>query len=233
MQTWNVTLHGTVTRDIRRFEVDAETEDDARAICAAERPTYRVHEIAAQASRDRGEPAPQRSGPPTSPRFHAPRFTAADADRAHDDWGCNCGPSALAAICGLTLDAARPLMGDFEAKHYTNPTLMMASLDRVPGITWRRVKDLPDWGLVRVQWEGPWTQPGVPMRARYRHTHWIGTCASARGRGAFDVNAMSNGSGWCSWEHWQQILAPLIIRECVPRASGAWHFTHHIEVTVQ
>jgi hypothetical protein len=31
------------------------------------------------------------------------RFTAVDAERASDEWGCNCGPSALAAITGRSL----------------------------------------------------------------------------------------------------------------------------------
>lgn len=34
------------------------------------------------------------------------RFTAADLERAHAEWSCSCGPAALAAICGLTLDDA-------------------------------------------------------------------------------------------------------------------------------
>jgi hypothetical protein len=51
-------------------------------------------------------------------------FTEADAHRAYDEWGANCGPGALAAIAGLTLDKVRALMGDFETKGYTNPTLM-------------------------------------------------------------------------------------------------------------
>ena len=33
-----------------------------------------------------------------------PRFTLDDAERAWRDWGCNCGPGALAATMGMTLD---------------------------------------------------------------------------------------------------------------------------------
>jgi len=61
----------------------------------------------------------------------AVRFTLADADRAADLWGMNCGPGALAAVCGLTLDEVRPHMGDFESKGYTNPTLMFAALKSI------------------------------------------------------------------------------------------------------
>lgn len=48
MRTYVVVLHGTNTRDVRRFEVDAENEDEVRRICADERPFYRVQSIAVQ-----------------------------------------------------------------------------------------------------------------------------------------------------------------------------------------
>lgn len=167
-------------------------------------------------------------------------FTQADADRAHDEWGCNCGPSALACIMGMTLDQIRPHMQDFERKRYTNPTTMFAALqsaggryrsckmgysdDEVP-LTWPA-----EWGLARIQWEGPWCAKGVPIAARYRKTHWVGVCAKGSKVGIFDVNALNNGSGWVSAYDWAELLVPRIIAECVPRASGGWHITHAIEV---
>src|SRR3546814_15629111 len=59
------------------------------------------------------------------------RFTAVEAAAAYDAWGCNCGPAAIAAVIGLTLDELRPELGDFEVKRYTNPTLMWEVLDRL------------------------------------------------------------------------------------------------------
>lgn len=169
-----------------------------------------------------------------------PRFTPEDADRAHDEWGANCGPGAIAAICGMTLDELRPHMGDFEGKRYTNPTLMWQVLRSVGARFTVRAghfgaADLPRYGLARVQWEGPWTEPGVPMRARYRHTHWIGSarrpaCGGGTLTGIFDINAIGNGSGWCALQDWEGTLVPWILEECVPRASGRWHFTHVVEV---
>lgn len=159
------------------------------------------------------------------------RFTAQDAQRAFEEWGCNCGPTALAAVCGLSLEEVRPLMGDFEAKRYTNPTLMFSSLARTGCPWWKRPPTVfPKLGLLRIQWEGPWTAPGVPMAARYRYTHWIGFAKGAHADGAFDCNAMANGSGWCSWTAWQNVIAPWIIQEAVPRGNGRWHVTHSIEV---
>jgi hypothetical protein len=165
------------------------------------------------------------------------RFTLEDANRAYDEWGCNCGPSAVAAIMGMSLDDVRPHMGDFEQKHYTNPTLMWEVLRSI-GRRWRidharRIpeKVWPKHGLARVQWEGPWTAPGVPMRARYRHTHWV---AAQMGKapddwGVFDINAMNSG-GWVSLADWTRVIAPWIIRELVPRGSGGWHLTHVVEI---
>jgi hypothetical protein len=167
------------------------------------------------------------------------RFTIADAERANDEWGCNCGPAALAAITDYTLDEIRPLMGDFERKHYTNPTLMFESLKRT-GANWWKIDGVPTYGLLRVQWEGPWTEPGVPIRVRYRHTHWIAIQQHERmgiqypgkispGAGIFDINAMNSG-GWIAFRDWSATLVPWIIKECVPRGNGKWHITHRIQV---
>ena len=171
------------------------------------------------------------------------RFTIDDAQRAHDEWGCNCGPAALAAMCDLTLDEVRRHMGDFEQKHYTNPTLMFRALDSL-GARYTRaylgekragasltVRGWPSRGLARIQWEGPWTRPGVPMAARYRQTHWVGALTTPSGNvGVWDVNCMKNGSGWVSVEKWNEILVPWLLAECHPKADGKWHITHAIEL---
>lgn len=165
--------------------------------------------------------------------IRAPLFTADDAQRAFDEWGANCGPGAIAAICGLTLDELRPLLGDFEQKRYTNPTLMWAILDRL-GVGWRKIMRptaFPFYGLARVQWHGPWTAPDVPARAAYRHSHWIGCARRANGDiGIFDINAIGNGSGWCSLTDWREILVPWLLKECEPQADGNWSLTHGVEI---
>ena len=164
------------------------------------------------------------------------RFTAADAERANAAWGCNCGPAALAAILRLTLDEVRPLMGDFERKGYTNPTLMFESLGRAGqdrGVSWFRRRDVewPAYGLARIQWTGPWTKLGVPARAAYRHTHWVGAMRGPNGgTGIFDVNMLGNGTGWASVDDWRTILVPWLLKEAVPRADGGWFVTHSVEV---
>lgn len=164
-------------------------------------------------------------------------FTGEAFALAEEEWGANCGPGALAAIMGLTLDEVRPHMGDFEEKRYTNPTMMFAALKSAgaryhcafgvspdAGALW------PSRGLARIQWHGPWMAPEVSPRWRYRHTHWVAAEQDASGRlEIFDINCLTNGSGWVDVVDWTQIWVPWLLRH-VERASGRWHITHAIEV---
>lgn len=168
-------------------------------------------------------------------------FTLAQAEVAAATWGFNCGPGALCAILGMTPDELRPHLGDFEKKRYTNPTLM-ASILRGLGVRFRRRFEAagrpcmgsvqwPEFGLVRIQWGGPWTLPGVPMRARYRHTHWIGYKS---GPGVnhdlvFELNAICVG-GWIPFSEWSNELVPWLLKAAVPRANGEWWPTHCWEI---
>ena len=45
MPRYSIELSGTITRDIIWREVDADDEDEVRAICAEEMPTYRVRSV--------------------------------------------------------------------------------------------------------------------------------------------------------------------------------------------
>lgn len=174
----------------------------------------------------------------------APRFTLADLDAASAIWGANCGPGALAAICGLTLDEVRPHMGA-TWPGYTNPTCMFTALRSI-GVRWtwssimvaEQPPTWPRWGLVRIQWDGPWTQPGVPMRARYRHTHWVGAGPLYDQDGAaiagevcvWDVNQLVGScDGWSPLAWWTARTVPHLTAD-IPRATGRWHITHAIEV---
>lgn len=171
-----------------------------------------------------------------------PRFTLEDAQRAHDAWRFNCGPFALAIMLGLTPDELRPHLGDFEAKGYTNPKLMyqvlydllgVVSPDRMKGFNQPCQADgevmFADYGLSRVQWHGPWMKPGVPIAARYRKTHWVGSMIVDGQTWIADVNAMCVG-GWVPLATWRDQLVPWLLQQCVPGADGAWSLTHRIEL---
>lgn len=172
------------------------------------------------------------------------RFTVEQAQAAAEAWGFNCGPGALCAITGMTPAEIRPHMGDFEAKRYTNPTLMASILkglaipvarvheakgENARDVPWMAA-NLPLFGLMRVQWEGPWTAPGVPMAARYRYTHWVAIDRVQRNdplfmADVFDVNAACVG-GWIPWKEWDTQLVPWLLKECHPKATGGWWPTH-------
>lgn len=176
------------------------------------------------------------------------QFTIDDAQRASEEWGLNCGPGAIAAVLGMTLEELRPHLGDFERKGYTNPTLMWTVLRNL-GVKYRcginqhssenqGMLAWPQFGLARIQWEGPWTAPGVPIRVRYRHTHWVG-CASDPGWATgepgssepmiFDINAICV-VGWIPLSEWAASLVPWLLEQCEPKADGRWHITHSVEI---
>ena len=178
-------------------------------------------------------------------------FTEEEARRASDEWGFNCGPAALAAMLDLKPDDVRSAIPDFDAKRYTNPTMMAAALrslgvshhDCASTETWAIAGQLigrslrpgtesfPQYGLARIQWEGRWTEPGVPIVARYRKTHWIGTMVVWRGKDRFlrlfDVNG-----GWMSFEKWEDEIVPALTA-LYKGASGKWHVTHRWQLIFQ
>ena len=164
------------------------------------------------------------------------RFTVDDAQAAADAWRFNCGPGALCALLDMTPTEIRPHLRDFERKGYVNPTLMRQILDDLRvSYRWEVVPtQYPpinlwlDNSLIRVQWAGPWTDPTVPMVARYRHTDWI-ACRHNRTvePEVFDINATCIG-GWMFVNEWVNQLVPWLLQECEPKADGRWWQTHRV-----
>lgn len=174
-----------------------------------------------------------------------PVFGVAEAEAAREAWGANCGPGALAAVLGLSLDVVRPALEKFDEKHYTNPAMMRGALRRLSvNHTWRVLDggpwNYPMFGLARVQWEGPWTKPGVPMKARYRHTHWIGARNLSGIRPGvqgfqdsyeiFDINCICVG-GWVSVREWETQVVPWLLKQVESKADGGFHLTHTVEIS--
>jgi hypothetical protein len=161
-------------------------------------------------------------------------FTESDAIAAYEEWGANCGPNALAFALQVPLASVRHAIPDFESKRYTSPTMMAAALRNLgrefkpyafPGFMAAAfIEDMPS--LVRVQWTGPWTEPGANPKWAYRATHWIATW-KADERLVFDVNG-----GITTFEVWQKVIVPLLTG-AIKRADGGWHPTHVWRVPVQ
>lgn len=159
------------------------------------------------------------------------KFTLEDAQAASDAWGFNCGPAAIAAIVGMTPAELRPRLFDFEKKHYTNPKLMYKILNGLC-VEYRTISNLwPAWGLVRVQWMGPWTEADRPAEERSRHSHWIGSYIDAMDNVlVFDVNCLCVG-GWVVLPEWRDQVVPWLLKQVEPTAYGTWYPTHIFEIT--
>lgn len=130
---------------------------------------------------------------------------------ARNEWGCNCGPAALAFAAQRSLDDVRGKIPGFETKGFTTPTMMRAGLaalgvaaDEVPARREEMFADQP--ALVFIQFTGPWTEPGANPRWAYTHTHWIGTLGPAAASWTFDVNC-----GVTSFGRWERELLPMLL----------------------
>lgn len=176
----------------------------------------------------------------THPSQLPKQFDQAEFSLASAEWGFNCGPGALCGITGLSPAEIRPHLLDFEQKGYTNPTLMYAAIKQLGYQSTNRFRNdeanvlktplWPKFGVVRIQWGGPWTNPGVPMAARYRKTHWIAARRREHALEVFDVNALLGGREWLTFEEWRDHLVPWLIKAVVEKGDGKWWPTHSIEM---
>lgn len=161
-------------------------------------------------------------------------FTEEQALKANEEWGCNCGPTALAFALQCSLEKARYLLPGFDQKRYTNPSMMRNAVqeaglkisnvtpprfDHKKTLSYDRVFS-STMALVRVQWSGPWTEPGVNPKWCYRFTHWIATWQERGVDLIFDCNGGIRGP-----ESWETEIAPAIART-IPEADGHWYWTH-------
>jgi hypothetical protein len=157
------------------------------------------------------------------------RFSRDEAQAAAEAWGANCGPGALAAVLDKTLNDVRPFLGEFEKKGYMSPTMMYMAL-RALNILWLKgFESEPRNALWRVQWGGPWMNPGVPIKARYWHTHWIAARMIAGEIYIFDINAICAG-GWITQKEWSLQLVPWMMSQDKSKWDGTLSFTHFLEV---
>jgi hypothetical protein len=191
--------------------------------------------------------------------FPAPALSglAGVFNRAADDWGLNCGPGAICGALALLPDAVRPHLGKFEGRGFMAPGHMWAALRRL-GVEYTLVRPASScrpWprnnGICRVQWSGPWCDPGRPAVAAYRHTHWVAARRSSYAGGddwapagtgpvsIFDVNniigpgaELSLGSpdcpdGWLPLRWWADVVVPELLPS---KGDGSWWVTHTAEV---
>lgn len=149
-------------------------------------------------------------------------FTEKQAEDAFNEWGCNCGPTALAFALQIGLDEVRHAIPEFDEKRYTSPTMMKAALANL-GKTFRQgAKTIngmfaTDIAIVRIQWTGPWTAPGANPKWAYHQTHWIAAWETDL---VFDCNG-----GIRRLPSWEKEVVPALLAQN-KRADGGWLPTH-------
>lgn len=144
-------------------------------------------------------------------------FGLQEAIEAEHQWGANCGPGAIAAICGITPADAVAAIPNFSKKRYTTELMLQDALDSL-NVRWKQAYPTwPQWGFARVVWSGPWMTDPDPFVA-LSHSHWVGVYQSEGELAIFDINAISAG-GWISWAEWHGSLVPWLLSHAEPEAG--------------
>ena len=144
-----------------------------------------------------------------------------DVAEAYDAWKATCGPVAVAAVLRRPVESVRELFPDFQG--WVNFTGVANALNRA-GASWHATKKTlgqaaaPEYGLALIQWCGPWLDPGVPIGAAYRHTHWVGLARVGDGRMVYDINA----DGWIARDLWLAKWKPQLVAAQRGATGGFW-----------
>jgi len=129
---------------------------------------------------------------------------------AYDVFGANCGPAAFAAALTLDVCDVMAFFDHFPFRDHTDLSDMICALERCC-IDHEVAKEVPSFGLLLVQLEGPWTAYGYARRWAGQFTHWV----AVSGDDVYDINA----GAWMPERVWQEKVLAALIRQ-TPRATG-------------
>jgi hypothetical protein len=165
-------------------------------------------------------------------------YAPADVAAAAAAWGATCGPAALAAILQLPVVWLRPLLGDYPVREYMHPTHMRQALTKaqVAQRVMRSSRAIEyAYGLLFLQFTGPWCQAGVPVDAASRHTHWVGTAWTTEyGTMIYDSTAEGREGqqgGWVTKREWLTRILPALTAT-IRRAYGGYYVRWACQVTL-
>ncbi len=200
-------------------------------------------------------PPPASSQPPTTALARPGRiillpgvahefYQPSAVDEQWQEWGANCGPSAIAALVGREVKDVRAVverlangdknkrcgrsgwwLGHMHAGHLSDTLCEL-------GLEPRRTNFKPGegrWpkkGLAMIQTEGPWCHPPSKSTARFRYTHTIAVvdAGPAIGITVYDGNV----EAWVKEKWWaEKVMKGLVEGE--KRATG-WHVMMTLEV---
>ena len=157
-------------------------------------------------------------------------YSLEDYVQLNAERGANCGPGAIAAICGARLETVVDDLGPrLQKLGGTTEMMLLLAVQELGFSCLNAVKRLPKFGLARVQWAGPW-MAAPEVFAPQMWSHWIGAVTTASGLIIFDVNALPEG-GWIAFETWSSWLVPEVIMPTMPEASGDWWIDEAFEVS--
>jgi hypothetical protein len=171
-------------------------------------------------------------------------YEPSDVDEQHEEWGANCGPTAIAALTHREVKDVRGLVehvanGERAKKKglnglwlgYMNAGHLTTALSELGHSPKRSDFKPSEWkwpkkGLAMVQIEGPWCYPPAKPAARFRYTH---TVAVVDAGGDIGVLVYDGNVGEWAWEKWwaEKIMGWLVGEE--KRATG-WYVTTTLEV---
>jgi hypothetical protein len=134
-------------------------------------------------------------------------YSPTDMQMAAEGLGAACGHGALAALLGIpvVMAATKYLPG----KTWVNMPAMEEAMRKAGHLFTIVGRKMPVEGLALIQWEGPWTQPGVPPRVACMHRHWI----AVSGDQVWDANLEE----WTQMKEWADAFVPELLP---PKATG-------------
>ncbi len=105
--------------------------------------------------------------------------------------------------------------------------LHVAHERRLPGS--KKHAAVPSYGLMIIQFTGPWMEAGLPIGAQLARTHWLGVAsASELGSGPdegdryiYDINVEDEAGlgGWVTSARWKAEVLPELLAS-YPKADG-------------
>lgn len=165
-----------------------------------------------------------------------------DVTEQWEEWGANCGPTAIAALTNRQVHEVRKVVervacGDRKKGRsgkwagYMNAGHLATALSEF-GYTTRRRNfqkgegSWPSKGLAMIQIEGPWCEPPAKPTARYRYTHTVAVVDTGPVHGALIYDG--NAEGWAKAEWWGKWAMDKLVED-VKRATG-WYIMMTLEV---
>ncbi len=150
-------------------------------------------------------------------------YTSQESAAAHAEWKASCGHHSIAAACNIPLNKVKEACPKLTG--WMSPTMVSQTLEKLGKCPrcYKENKTMnqpPDHivAICRLQYEGRWMEPGVPMAARYKETHYVAIVG-----GALVMDTTHDTNILLPWERWKSWADEYTATR--PRKSTGWHFS--------